>query len=156
MVLIRGSYRVDLPGLHASCEANYLRLQRLLPHWRQAASGQRHVRLAGRGMTSELQLGWLGDGPWTTRVDLQESRQLDWLPASHMQVRVYHDARMAEVIAAEGCRCLLPRYGYPNQRMHLPDEKAQLNLLLGEWLAHYLQHGHLADPQMVCTGLPDA
>ncbi|WP_121345194.1 DUF1249 domain-containing protein, partial [Pseudomonas aeruginosa] len=67
---------------------------------------------------------------------------LPWLPAPRLEVRVYHDARMAEVIGAEQARRLMAIYPYPNQAMHQPDEKNQLNLFLGEWLAHCLACGH--------------
>lgn len=149
---MRDSYHVDLQGLHACCEASYQCLQGLLPGWRQQPAGQRCVVLSdSRGIASELLLEWFSDGPWTSVVHIHEQRRLEWLPGSHMQVRVYHDARMAEVIGAEGCRRLLPRYGYPNSRMHQPDEKAQLNRLLQEWLGHYLQLGHLPDSVQLGT-----
>lgn len=54
----------------------------------------------------------------------------------HLEVQVYHDARMAEVVSAEHTRRLRSIYPYPNEAMHQPDEKAQLNLFLGEWLSH--------------------
>ena len=55
---------------------------------------------------------------------------------------MYHDARMAEVVSAEHARRLRSIYPYPNEAMHQPDEKAQLNLFLGEWLSHCLACGH--------------
>jgi len=63
-----------------------------------------------------------------------------------LEVRVYHDARMAEVVSAGASRHLLGRYPYPNQAMYQPDEKSQLNLFLGEWLSHCLACGHEAEP----------
>ncbi len=64
------------------------------------------------------------------------------LPVPHLEVQVYHDARMAEVVSAEHTRRLRSIYPYPNEAMHQPDEKAQLNLFLGEWLSHCLACGH--------------
>ena len=49
-----------------------------------------------------------------------------------MIIRLYHDARMAEVIASQG---------YPNSQMHLPDEKHQINAFLNEWASLCLQQG---------------
>ena len=57
-------------------------------------------------------------------------------------MQVYHDARMAEVVSAEHARRFRGIYPYPNAAMHQPDEKAQLNLFLGEWLSHCLACGH--------------
>ncbi|KPY06857.1 Uncharacterized protein ALO57_02637 [Pseudomonas coronafaciens pv. oryzae] len=59
-----------------------------------------------------------------------------------LDVQVYHIARMAEVIGAEHARRFRGIYPYPNADMHQPDEKAQLNLFLGEWLSHCLACGH--------------
>ena len=59
-----------------------------------------------------------------------------------LEVQVYHDARMAEVISAEHARRFRSIYPYPNVFMHQPDEKAQLNVFLGEWLSHCLALGH--------------
>jgi uncharacterized protein YqiB (DUF1249 family) len=49
---------------------------------------------------------------------------------------------MAEVIGAEHARRFRSIYPYPNAAMHQPDEKAQLNVFLGEWLSHCLACGH--------------
>lgn len=51
-----------------------------------------------------------------------------------MVIRLYHDARMAEVISNQDIRQVKPRYDYPNNKMHLPDEKQQMNIFLKEWL----------------------
>ncbi len=49
-------------------------------------------------------------------------------------------------VGAEQARRLMAIYPYPNQAMHQPDEKNQLNLFLGEWLAHCLACGHEMEP----------
>ncbi|MCQ4346291.1 DUF1249 domain-containing protein [Pseudomonas stutzeri] len=149
-------YRVDLAGLQAVCEANYARLMRLLPGMReQPASGQptlgqptllRRLALSSGDTTlAVLALRVTEAGPYTSTVEVREESGLAWLPAPRLEVRVYHDARMAEVTGAAHCRRLRSRYAYPNPAMHQPDEKAQLNLFLGEWLGHYLACGHLAE-----------
>ncbi len=58
-----------------------------------------------------------------------------------MVIRLYHDARMAEVVSNQDVRSVKPRYDYPNQAMHLPDEKRQINEFLKEWLQLSLQLG---------------
>ncbi|THG82507.1 DUF1249 domain-containing protein [Pseudomonas sp. A-1] len=158
-------YRVDLTGLQAACEANYARLMRLLPGMREQAAlrqpmlgqpmlgqpmlGQPVLRRlalsAGDTTLAVLALRVTEAGPYTSTVEVREEPGLAWLPAPRLEVRVYHDARMAEVTGAEHCRRLHPRYAYPNPAMHQPDEKIQLNLFLGEWLSHYLRCGHLAE-----------
>lgn len=138
-------YRVDLAGLQATCEANYARLMRLLPGMREQPALRRLALSTGDTPLAVLALRVTEAGPYTSTVEVHEEPALASLPTPRLEVRVYHDARMAEVTGAEHCRRLLPRYVYPNPRMHQPDEKSQLNLFLGEWLGHYLQCGHLAE-----------
>ena len=145
MSLLAERYRVDLVDLQATCEANYARLLCLLPGMREPSSLRRLALGSGDTTLAVLALRVTQAGPYTSCVELYEEPRLAWLPTPRLMVRVYHDARMAEVVGAEHCRRLLPRYGYPNPAMHQPDEKAQLNRFLGEWLAHYLQCGHLAE-----------
>jgi len=52
-----------------------------------------------------------------------------------MQVRIYHDAQVAEVLAVQGKRHIRPHYEYPNEAMFLPDEKQQGNKVLFEILS---------------------
>lgn len=65
-------------------------------------------------------------------IDMGE--ELTPLFQPHMVIRLYHDARMAEVISSQNIRQVKPRYDYPNSKMHLPDEKQQINMFLKEWL----------------------
>jgi uncharacterized protein YqiB (DUF1249 family) len=62
-----------------------------------------------------------------------------------MLVRLYHDARSAEVVEVRNeCR-FKEVYEYPNPKMRARDEKAQVNRFLGEYLAICLRYG-LASP----------
>ncbi len=58
-----------------------------------------------------------------------------------MIIRLYHDARMAEVISSQDIFQVKPRYDYPNKNMHQQDEKQQINQFLNEWLHLCLEHG---------------
>jgi uncharacterized protein YqiB (DUF1249 family) len=60
-----------------------------------------------------------------------------------MTIRLYHDARMAEVISNQDIKQVKPRYDYPNSKMHLPDEKEQINQFLKEWLQLCLKLGQV-------------
>ncbi|MGD8484221.1 MAG: DUF1249 domain-containing protein [Thioalkalispiraceae bacterium] len=57
------------------------------------------------------------------------------------RVRIYMDARLAEVVSYLGQARLLPEYEYPNKNMWQPDEKKQANLLLHDCLLHISQQG---------------
>ncbi|WP_160488945.1 DUF1249 domain-containing protein [Pseudomonas sp. 8AS] len=142
MNLLRERYRVDLVELQAACEANYARLLRLLPDMRDG-QGERRVALSqGDLLLGVLVLQVLEACPYTTTLSVSQEHSLPWLPVPRLEVRVYHDARMAEVVSAENARRFRSIYSYPNAAMHQPDEKTQLNLFLGEWLSHCLACGH--------------
>ncbi|HAW22964.1 MAG: cytoplasmic protein [Pseudomonas sp.] len=138
----RERYRVDLLELQAACEANYLRLMRLLPEMRNRPDTRRIAMSQGDRLLGVLVLTVTESCPYTTTVQISQQDCLPWLPVPQMDVRVYHDARMAEVIGAENARRFRGIYSYPNAQMHQPDEKNQLNLFLGEWLGHCLACGH--------------
>ena len=141
-VKARERYRVDLIGLQAACEANYARLMRLLPDMRHAPEARRIGVTHGDQMLGVLALEVVLACPYTTTLQVRQEHSLPWLPVPQLDVRVYHDARMAEVVGAENARRLHIRYPYPNAAMHQPDEKTQLNLFLGEWLSHCIACGH--------------
>jgi len=139
---VRERYRVDLLELQAACEANYVRLMRLLPDMRNDPDTRRIAMSQGDRLLGVLVLTVTESCPYTTTVQVRQEHCLPWLPVPKMDVRVYHDARMAEVISAENARRFRGIYSYPNAQMHQPDEKNQLNLFLGEWLGHCLACGH--------------
>lgn len=111
-------------------ERNYAKL---LCMFRGSATTSLRVRHAC-GMTFRATLA--EDHRYTSVVDLAVSADGTGIaPAGlRMTVRMYHDARVAEVTTCSGHNCFQVEYGYPNPQMHQPDEKAQLNRLLGEWL----------------------
>jgi hypothetical protein len=60
-----------------------------------------------------------------------------------MSIRLYHDARLAEVLTTQDIRQVKPRYDYPNIQMHQQDEKQQTNQFLNEWLHLCLRLGQV-------------
>lgn len=146
MTLVRERYRVDLVELQAACEANYARLMQLLPAMREGAPARRVALSHGEQQFGVLALEVLETCPYTSTLCVRQEHSLGWLPMPQMEVRVYHDARMAEVIGAQSARRFRGIYPYPNAAMHQPDEKTQLNLFLGEWLSHCLACGHELAP----------
>lgn len=138
-------YKVDLPLQMAICEANYVRLNKLLV---RMADGECRL-MTSRGHQQSLHLlKVLERSPYTTTLQLsQEPLNIPsvWLKMPRLTLRMYHDAKVAEVLAWEGHKRLRPRYTYPNQAMYLADEKHQLNRFLWEWLELCLAEGHAVD-----------
>ncbi len=141
-VTYKERYKVDLPLQMAECEANYLRLSKLLA--RSAADDIRFM-VAGTDQSWLHLLKITERSPYTTTLVLSRTAvgpASQWLSMPRLTLRMYHDAKLAEVLAWEGHKRLRPRYDYPNQSMYQSDEKYQLNRFLGEWLELCLAQGH--------------
>ncbi|WP_323816422.1 DUF1249 domain-containing protein [Cellvibrio sp. NN19] len=150
-VTYKERYKVDLPLQMAECEANYVRLVKLLANQQQnpdSSSNEQRFMIA-RGQQHWLHLlRVIERSPYTTTLELSRTaigESSAWLALPKLTLRMYHDAKLAEVLAWEGHKRLRPRYEYPNQAMYQSDEKYQLNRFLGEWLALCLEHGHGVD-----------
>lgn len=139
------NYAVDLCQHLAECETNFVRLRKLMPDMQLKTNREIAVSV-GASIESQVKISVTEDGPYTTTLRLRQSRGIGGLRAPEMTVRVYHDLRVAEVITYQHIRAPNAVYTYPNRRMHVPDEKRQLNLLLGEWLSMCLVHGHESEP----------
>lgn len=138
-------YKVDFPLQMAECEANYLRLQKLVTD----LSLDEYRFMVTRGSQEWLQiLRVIERSPYTTTFQFRQSPVAPvtrWLQMPCLTVRMYHDAKVAEVLAWEGHRRLRPRYEYPNQAMYHSDEKLQINQFLGECLSLCLNQGRHVD-----------
>jgi len=73
--------------------------------------------------------------------------ELPWETEQRMAVRLYLDARMAEVVSCGAERVRLLKYAYPNEHMYSPDEKNQINRFLGKWLEHFIRLGRPMDQE---------
>lgn len=147
---MRSRYSVDLVAHLAECDANYVRLMMLMPELERVDECQ--FRIGSDG--TRVRLSVLERAPYTTTVQLsQRSHQLEAeelrLPPPSMKVRLYHDARTAEVTEFQNHRRWQAVYPYPNRNMHLPNEKAQVNAFLSEYLSHCLRLGVTAELPVV-------
>ena len=135
-------YKVNLPLQMAECEANYARLRKILP---DEEVGREFA--VTRGTQQWLyKVHVIERSPYTTTLQLTQGAEFfsdaSWLQLPCLTVRMYHDAKLAEVLAWEGHKRLRPRYEYPNESMYQCDEKLQINQFLGEWLSLCLIQGH--------------
>ena len=98
------------------------------------------------GSRFEVRLAVLERSPYTTLVRLSQQPEVPWSHKASLTIRLYHDARSAEVVEYQGRRHFLKAvYDYPNVDMRQPDEKAQINRFLGEYLSLCLAHGVAAE-----------
>ncbi len=137
MLQAQRKYVPDLRTMQRTCEVNYMALMRLLPG-ELVPGAERHYQAGDLFFRLEV----LEESRFTTRVAFSQCNPdlPAWLQ-SQAEIRLYHDVRMAEVCAAQQISRLQPGYDYPNEGMHQPDEKAQVNQFLAEWLNFCLRHG---------------
>ena len=141
------SYVVDLRSQQAECEANYVRLCKLLPSLEQREHWEYHLAAKDEQPPEKIQLKVLERAPYTFTIEIKQAEASHaFEPSRVMRVRMYHDARMAEVVSWNRQWNIRSRYDYPNRRMCQKDEKYQLNSFLGEWLAHCLARGRVVQP----------
>ncbi len=154
-----GRYRVDLGAHMGECDDNYERLVRLLPDLAVRDQWTLSMLLASTGATSGNAAGNAAGGsaagatkaggqgglpvyltvlercPYTTTLRCSQpiGGSMAFIEPS-LTVRMYHDARTAEVTEYQNEARFSAVYAYPNTRMRLPDEKVQINRLLGDLL----------------------
>lgn len=136
------AYRPNLSNLMSLCEVNYMMITRLLAD--MAKMGETRSFFISDFLSYTIVIKEVTK--YTSLVVMSQdahigTHQLSEYMSPKMIIRLYHDARMAEVISNQDVRQIKPRYDYPNQAMHLPDEKQQVNQFLKEWLQLSLQLG---------------
>lgn len=139
--------RIPLPPLSeqmAICDANYMRLLKLLP---QLEPGyERDIRIPGRDAAHEMcfTLSVTEGFKYTSTVMVRQRRpdtRLPWYLRPEMQVRLYHDANAAEVISYQNHRYFHRASLFPADCLYQPGEKTLLNQFLADWLALCLSRG---------------
>jgi len=143
-------YSMNLPAHMAECDANYLRLTKLFPGMAEVDRAAIGLDLNGHRLTVRMEV--LERSPYTTLIRLSQHPEAPFNHRASMTVRLYHDARSAEVVEYQGKKHFLRAvYDYPNADMRQPDEKAQINRFLGEYLAHCLSHGVAAEAPVLAS-----
>ena len=150
-----GRYRIDLPAHMAECDANYVRLARLMPGL--SARDERAFDVVVANLHLRVRMSVLERCPYTSLIELVEcaadAGKAYAIPRPRLRVRLYHDAKTAEVVEFQNGRRFAAIYPYPNAEMRQPDEKAQINRFLGEYLSLCLIHGAaIEQPLLVASG----
>jgi len=152
-------YTIDLSEQMAVCDANYIRLLKLLGSSNSFdRNNKRLVALPelGQGVNQErvsVRLEVLEEFKYTSTISVKqllgnienslESYECSpsYYNAPEMIIRVYHDAKTAEVVSYQNHKYFKAVYPVPNQFMYQSDEKEQLNLFLAEWLNLCINEG---------------
>lgn len=137
MTRVRKKYIPDLKEFMALCASNYAKLQRLVGmadlELEQGFSLEVHKQPPLRIRLKQI-------SKHTATYELHQQAENIGLNRCYL-VRMYHDAKVAEVLSGLNKGMLPPTYPYPNDQMKQPDEKIQLNRFLSEWLNFCLEFG---------------
>lgn len=118
-----------------------MRLLKLLPDL-QNGEGREFAINGGPHQDTRICFEIIESFKYTLTIKVEQVSCLnEFLTPPHMEVRLYQDVRMAEVISYDNSHRFKGVYHYPNAQMRMPDEKQQINLFLSEWLEHCLLHG---------------
>lgn len=144
----RRPYNIDLRAHLEQCDDNYRRLTRLMPDLSQ--TDRREFRMfPHEALIVSFEV--THRSRYTTVLTLDLPASVRSIGGMRIKIRVYHDARTAEVIEFQGQRRFQAVYDYPNPEMRQPDEKVQVNRFLSEFLNACLRHG-VAHQERVMIG----
>jgi len=141
-------HSIDLSGSMAICDANYIRILKLLPGFglhatREiilSAPGPLLGSLCGQQVIFEV----LEIQRYTSTVSIRMA-QIGKVPNFYrpplMLVRLYHDASTAEVVSYQEQGAFHLRAQPGDGPQFTVDEKQQVNAFLAEWLVLCQEHG---------------
>ena len=124
-------YVPKLAEMHKVCDVNYSRLLKLLPDCDTEDLEYQFMVTTSLCYTIKI----IECSRFTSTLEMSQQTQLNYeFLRPIVKVRLYHDAKMAEVISAQNIGSLEPSYRYPNTKMYQKNEKEMVNLFLAEWL----------------------
>ena len=131
-------YTIDLVEHMAECDQNYARVIKLFPD--HARIDHRDLRLCFGEEVLNVRMSVLERSRYTSVILLTQQASTI-APSGRIRIRVYHDAKSAEVIEIQNQRRFDAVYEYPNPKMRQRDEKKQINRFLGEFLGLCMTFG---------------
>jgi hypothetical protein len=132
------AYKVDLKKYMSECEANYLRLSKLLP---EDAAAVRYQLESPNNQQLNLKIAVLERCKYTTMISIEQCSAISAVADLHFECRIYHDVRMVEVMKFQRQKACYGSYIYPNRQMLQRDEKYQQHRFLSDCLSHCLGRG---------------
>lgn len=130
-------YVPNLPSMQAVCELNYAQFLRVLP---ECDTADMTFEFTVKNVLS-YRITITDTARYTTTLTVDQINAFSpaYLKPS-MTVRLYHDARVAEVMSSQNTGAFAASYDYPNNKMRQRNEKQMVNIFLAEWLQFCLQH----------------
>lgn len=126
----KARYQPDINSFLALCGRNYALLLKWLPHSLAA-----DAPVSVRGSHGVLKITLLENTRYTQLVEISRPLlKISLVEDPKVLVRIYHDAKLAEVLTGQQISLLSAVYDYPNLRMYQSDEKYQVNAFLEDLL----------------------
>lgn len=130
---------LEMMRLH---ETNFAQLYRLLPR-----NDKVDETVTYKANGAHYRLTIVESTRYTSLVKIEQTvPAVSYWSLPAMKVRLYHDARVAEVCSSQQIYRFKARYDYPNKNLHQHDEKHQVNQFLADWLHYCLAHGATVVP----------
>ncbi|MEK9647514.1 MAG: DUF1249 domain-containing protein [Gammaproteobacteria bacterium] len=157
-------YTIELSEQMAVCDANYIRLLKLMGRSDSFDKNKKRMvalPVLGQGLREEqvyVSLEVQEEFKYTSTISVKQllgsrensQEKIEGIPAYYnapeIIIRVYHDAKTAEVVSYQNHNNFKAIYPVPNRFMYQSDEKEQLNLFLAEWLNLCINEG-LSNPE---------
>lgn len=131
IVVLKKKYVPHLPSILATCEHNYMCMLRLLPDCDTQDLGYDF----DVSPSLKYRIKIVDSSRYTSTLEMsQVSADSPKFLQPKMTIRLYHDAKLAEVLTAQRTSGLKAVYEYPNLNMHQSNEKYMVNVFLAEWL----------------------
>ena len=132
--------KINLSKLIKLYENNYIKVVNLLP--KKSIDSSMTFFLPEGTKNSNVLIKVIKSSKYTSALKIiQSNMSINRLPETRMEVAIYHDLKMAEVIHFNGKRVFWLRNKYPNINMFSKDEKFQWNKFLSEWLTFSKKEG---------------
>ncbi len=113
-------------------EENYLALVRLVPDMNANTA-----ILSSSKELPDLHMKVLERGKYTLTIAfLHALDENKIVPDMYLKIRVYSDARVAEVLTYQNKTGFARIYTYPNKKVRYPIEKRRVNQFFSEWLEY--------------------
>lgn len=136
------SRRNDLSDLMAIYECNYIRLRQLLQDVGAFALKTPYVSHVDSALNLYLRICERSRYTTTLSLTYLFHDELGEFPAPDIHIRIYHDARLAEVISCGRVRGRRDAVYDRTRNRYSLDRKWHMNRFLQKWLGYCLRQGH--------------
>lgn len=149
---VKRPYSIDLSAQMAVCDANFIRVLQLLPNLEFGAKREISFNNELNFITSRKDslittLEVIESFKYTSTMRMTNlsshsaTTTSSYYQPPEMLIRMYHDAKTAEVVSYQQAKYFKAKYPLPNKSMYQADEKEQINFFLSEWLIFCQKEG---------------